>query len=276
MLYKYTLPSDYAKRICNNKIQTVSYTEFENEPSLIHSHKHATEIIFVKSGEGSIVYRDTEIEIKPNTVYFINPNTDHTELSKNKLKYFVMRLRDFEVLDEHKIPIKSLEISSKDYKTFLFLLETAIEEYRTPSYDEDYVISLFSSVFFGISHIVKNKSSLSVSENTLNFSSTVQSCINYIDLNFSKISSVDELCLRFNISQRNLERLFKKELGLSPIGYVKRVKLQKAQALLTESNYSVSQISAMCGFASFAYFSKEFKYAYGQTPSDYRKKTENV
>ncbi len=132
MFYRFTLPADYSKQIFTDKIKAVSYTEFENEPSLVHSHKNVTEVIFVKSGEGSIAYRDIETEIKPNTIYFVNPNTDHTEISKSNLSYFVVHLSDFVVSDKDKIPIKSLEVGQKEYREIIGLLSLAMDEIKSP------------------------------------------------------------------------------------------------------------------------------------------------
>ena len=270
MYYRFPLPDDYAKLLFNNKIRVVSFTDYENEPSLMHSHKKATEIIFVKSGEGSILYQESEIDIKPNTIYFINPNTDHTEISKKKLKYYVMTLYNFEVLDKNKMPIKTLQISLSDYNNLISVLDMAINEAGKTDCDQSYVISLLSAVFFKIQSIIDKHSFFDVFSNITNYSSIVKSCMNYIDIYFSEISAIDELCRKFNISQHSLERLFKQELNISPVSYLKKIRLEKASALLRNSSFSISQISLMCGFSSFAYFTKEFRSAYGTTPSKYR------
>lgn len=272
MYYRYPLPNNYAKQLFNNNIKVVSFTEYENEPSLIHSHKKTTEVIFIKSGEGSIVYQNTEIEIKPNTVYFINPNTDHTELSKNKLKYYVVNLYNFEVLDKNNMPIKSLSLPSSDYNNLISLLDIAINETKKSAYDTSFVTSLFSAVFFKIRFIIEKTSFFEVFSDIKEYSSIIRACINYINIYFSEITTLDELCNQFNVSQRNLERIFRKELGISPVSYLKRVRLEKASAILLSSSYSVSQIATMCGFTSFAYFTKEFKKIYGATPVEYRRK----
>lgn len=270
MFYKYSPPEKYADLLPNNKIVRVSYTDYDNEPSLIHSHKKSTEVVFVRSGEGSIVYQESEIDIKPNTIYFINPNTDHTEISKRKLRYYVMTLNHFEVLDKNKMPIKTLQIPSADYGNFLSLLDMAITESSKPDGNEAYVVALLSAVFFKIQNIIRENSTLGIFDHIDNYSSIVKSCMNYINIYFSEITAVDELCRKFNVSQRSLERLFMQELNISPVSYLKKVRLEKAAALLRASSFSISQISSMCGYSSFAYFTKEFKAAYGATPSKYR------
>ncbi len=272
MFYKFTLPEDYSKQIFNNRIKAVSYTEFENEPSLVHSHKNVTEVIFVVGGEGLIAYRDTEINISPNNVYFINPNTEHTEISRKNLRYFVIRLSDFEVLDKNRIPIKSLEIPPLKYREIIELLTLTVTELNSPSPNTAYSLALLSATFFRITEIVEKNASVEISDNpSVDHSSTVQACINYIDVYFSDINILDDLRRKFNLSGRSLERAFKRELNVSPLSYIKSVRTEKAESLLLNTSYSVSQIAAMCGYTSFAYFSKEFKTRYGLPPSLYRK-----
>lgn len=270
MFYKYTLPNDYAKQIYGNKIKAVSYTEFKNEPSIVHSHKNVTEVIFVKSGSGTIAYSDAEIKIKPNTAYFVNPNTEHAEISEKDLKYFVVHLIDFEVLDKNKTPVKSLELSPRDYRDVIELLDMAMNECAAAQ-NTPYLISLLSAAFFLIKRVVtQNPSALVTGFRDGGLSPTAQNCVNFIDVYFSDMDVLGELCVKFNLSRRNLERLFKRELDISPLRYVKKVRLKRAAAMLSDSSYSVSRIASVCGYSSFAYFSKEFKALYGLSPRDYR------
>ena len=278
MFYRYTLPNDYAKQIIGDKIKAVSYTEFENEPSLVHSHKNVTEVIFVKSGSGVIAYRDAEIKIKPNTVYIVNPDTEHTEISEKNLRYFVVHLADFEVIDKNKTPVKSLEISPRAYADVIELLGMAMDECKNASQNTPYLLSLLSAAYFLIRSIVTDSPAAAIVSGGISdgLSPTIRNCVNYVDIYYAETDILGELCKKFNLTRRNLERLFAKELNVSPLCYVKQVRMKQAEAMLSNSSYSVSRVAAVCGYSSFAYFSKEFKKRYGVSPSLYRAKKSSI
>lgn len=72
------------------------------------------------------------------------------------------------------------------------------------------------------------------------------------------------------VSPEHLCRLFKTSLGHSPAETVRLARLDRAAGLLVRSNYSVGEISALCGFVSPFHFSRLFKRAFGRSPTQVR------
>ena len=60
-------------------------------------------------------------------------------------------------------------------------------------------------------------------------------------------------------------------VGMTPVDFVRHIRMQRAQELIVKSTYSFSQIAYMVGFSDPKYFSKCFKKVTGKTPSEYRK-----
>ncbi len=71
-----------------------------------------------------------------------------------------------------------------------------------------------------------------------------------------------------------LNRIFKKETGITLSEYISNQRIEKAKELLLNSTFSVSEIAFEVGFQSFSYFSKIFKRKTGKEPSKYRKDEE--
>lgn len=72
------------------------------------------------------------------------------------------------------------------------------------------------------------------------------------------------------VSQVYLRRIFKKQQGVSPAGYVIRQRLQLAQALLLGGEQlTVAQVANMAGFRDPLYFSRLFKQQLGLSPTEY-------
>ncbi|MGW3957071.1 AraC family transcriptional regulator [Streptomyces sp. NPDC004752] len=68
-----------------------------------------------------------------------------------------------------------------------------------------------------------------------------------------------------------LIHLFQRDLGVSPIAYLIRLREQTAARLLVQTDQPIAQIAAQLGWQDAAYFARRFKSTYGMSPSVYRK-----
>lgn len=82
------------------------------------------------------------------------------------------------------------------------------------------------------------------------------------------VTAVARAC---NVDDRYLYNLFVKHTGQSPKQYMNQVRLERAKALLRESNCSVAQVAAAVGFEDGLAFSRFFSRHYGISPTAYRK-----
>ena len=65
-------------------------------------------------------------------------------------------------------------------------------------------------------------------------------------------------------------RCFVAELGATPLEYLTRLRIEKAEKLLSQTFLPISEISAQCGFSDSFWFSKRFRQLTGKTPREYR------
>jgi AraC-like DNA-binding protein len=72
------------------------------------------------------------------------------------------------------------------------------------------------------------------------------------------------------LSPAHFSRLFKQTFGESPHGYLLTRRLERAAALLRDTDYSVARICAEVGLSSVGSFTTSFKRMFGATPTDYR------
>ncbi|MET3208746.1 UNVERIFIED_CONTAM: transcriptional regulator GlxA family with amidase domain [Paenibacillus sp. PvR008] len=76
----------------------------------------------------------------------------------------------------------------------------------------------------------------------------------------------------FGVKSRAISRsVFKTAVGLTPIRYVTTLRLEKAQTLLLETEYTLDDISGKCGYLNGFYFSRVFSTRKHISPSQYRK-----
>ena len=94
----------------------------------------------------------------------------------------------------------------------------------------------------------------------------------YIDRNFQKDLSLDEVSRMVNISPYYFSKLFKQGTGENFIEYLTRVRMEHARRLLEDPDASIKQVCVMSGYGDPNYFSRLFKKYEGVTPSEYRER----
>lgn len=95
--------------------------------------------------------------------------------------------------------------------------------------------------------------------------------IDYLEDNYSRDISLDELAEQTRLSKGYLCALFKKYTGQSIMHYLLTIRISHAKIFLIQySDKKVYEIARLCGFDSPSYFTKIFKRVTGITPEDYR------
>ena len=91
----------------------------------------------------------------------------------------------------------------------------------------------------------------------------------FVNDNYMKRISLDDVSAHVHLSKEYLCRLFKKETGKKLFQYICDVRMQHAAEFLLNGSESVNAVSQQCGFSSPDVFSKRFKEYYGVTPAAY-------
>ncbi|UFH48903.1 GlxA family transcriptional regulator [Pseudomonas sp. KNUC1026] len=80
-----------------------------------------------------------------------------------------------------------------------------------------------------------------------------------------------ELAEGIGVTRRQLERLFRAHLNETPSNLYLRIRLDKAQHLLRQTDMSVTEVSVACGFELPSYFARRYKARFGKSPRDDRR-----
>jgi len=81
--------------------------------------------------------------------------------------------------------------------------------------------------------------------------------------------SVETLADEVGMSRSQLYRKFKAVLGVSPMDYIKNLRLQKSLKLLMTEKYRISEIAYEVGFSDYKYFTTCFTKTFGSSPTNY-------
>jgi transcriptional regulator GlxA family with amidase domain len=99
----------------------------------------------------------------------------------------------------------------------------------------------------------------------------VRRAILIIEQRLSEPPNTEALAALLGISRRQLERAFQAELGLSPSRFSRDLRLRYGFWLLKHTRRSIAEVSAECGFADNAHFSRHFRKLFGYQPSQISK-----
>lgn len=96
--------------------------------------------------------------------------------------------------------------------------------------------------------------------------------LEYIRIHLSDKLNIDALSQMAFMSKASFFRAFKHELGISPVDYIIKERLQLAKQLMNNPHNSISEACFKAGFNNLNYFSRAFKKIEGITPSYYKAK----
>ena len=94
--------------------------------------------------------------------------------------------------------------------------------------------------------------------------------LNYIEQNYSKNISVNDIAMASGISRKQLYNYFRELFGIPPKKYLIYYRIEKACRRLKQSGQPISDIAESVGYANQFYFARQFKRLTRMTPSDYR------
>ena len=100
--------------------------------------------------------------------------------------------------------------------------------------------------------------------------------IAYIDENYQQKIELENLAKIGGYNVNYTSQFFKRQLGVSFLEYVLRLRLREATVRLVNSNDAVAHIASSCGFADIKAFNVALKKHFHTTPSEYRKQANEI
>lgn len=248
-----------------------------------------TRIYFVTEGSAKVHMADRIVELKPDHMYVIPAYTEHSYECSGKFTHYY--LHTFEVnsgsvslMDYFDLPseVEGSEIYRGIFRKMCNDHPEAILPSSDPqSYDntttfKDYVsrarempysekmmlqgcISILFSPFFKEAYVrlwAKDK--------------RMVGAINYINQNICNKITLDDLAAHVYVTKPYIIRLFNSYFDISPLQYINKKKIERAQFMLTTENVSVKEIAYSLGFNDNSYFNRMFRKVSCCTPKEYR------
>lgn len=96
--------------------------------------------------------------------------------------------------------------------------------------------------------------------------------LEYIHAHITDIDNVEKLAGVACVTKPYFIKLFKREFGFSPVQYINRKKVERAQLLLFTTDKAVKEVAYMLGFSDQNYFIRLFRKFTDITPQEYRRR----
>ncbi len=106
---------------------------------------------------------------------------------------------------------------------------------------------------------------------TGNSSPYVTAAMDWMRKNYGRQAVLAEMDNEMGITYSHLERLFRKEQGISPIRYLTQLRLEESMKLLQNTDFGLDEIAKKCGFSCANYFAKVYKKLLHITPAEFRR-----
>lgn len=227
-----------------------------------HSH-NCWELVYCTGGQGEFRFENGSIlPYQQGDAVAIPPNERHTNISIQGASNIRMTMTEpfftfrgaFRVSDEDGNLLHAFSQAK-----FYFLSDIQKREL---------VLGALGELIVSYMIVYRNKSELSEPVDRLR---------NVILRRYDQVDfALDEAVRQLPFHYDYLRKLFKKEMGVTPLEYMTRLRMKKAESLLSAMwtrEHSVAEVARMCGYDDALYFSRVFKKTYGCSPSAFGKQT---
>lgn len=246
-------------------------------------------IYLVQEGKARLHLPEKTQELTPGHLYLIPPFTQHSYECSNYFSLYYIHIYENQtsnerILEEFLFPVEVeatlLDVSlvkqlfeinpdrdlkrydPSDYDNSSTLFRTISSHAQTP------VCTIFATK--GILYLLCSRFLAEAQHKYQITDNRIRKVLRHIRLNIDNPVSIDELSNMCCLSKDHFIRLFKKELQITPVQYINRKKIEKAQLKIITGNLPVKDIAYSLSFENISYFNRLFRKYTGISPTQYR------
>jgi AraC-like DNA-binding protein len=268
---------------------SVGYIELNADWNWYSIYSPFARFYYVNSGEARIRVDGTTYRLLPGYLYLIPPFTLHDDecdgdFSLYYIHFYERAINKVSTFDEYNFPVE-LKATSLDFLLTQRILDINPgrqlihidpHEYDNQSTLIRYLNDNSKQSFHGLVEtqgILYQLMSRFVEfrrKKTIDKDHRVVKSLRYIHENVDKDIAVPQLANIACITEDHFIRIFKKEMGCTPVKYINTKKIEKAQLLLLTTDMPVRDVALELSIDNVSYFNKIFKLHTGKTPGEYR------
>ncbi len=271
-----------------------SYTRCEENWKEYHVSCPFNKLYYIRKGECELVIDGTVYHAIPGECYLIPAHTRHSyyQISDNHVEkywmHFDLRTGEEQILKKLKLPFR-VEIPEKQgeqtvmEENFQRLFALSREHSPASRMQEKAQILLLVSEFMryaqkaeaaertGRTGVTGRNGMADRILSADDCNSRLPGVVDYMNTHLSQKITVEELAALLHIHPNYFIRMFKSHMGVPPLNYMNRLRVERAKSLLENTKLPISQVMTQVGFEELSSFSGFFKHYTGYNPRDFRK-----
>ncbi len=234
-------------------------------------------------GHGSVVNDGTEGEVSPSHGTACGPNADMRIKYSSDFEHLILRIRPQKLVktlsgligrpvDPRRMatnvrPIPAMAAAQRRLVEFvvreLDRVDAPLPDLVLAELEQALVVSYLNCNVHNYSHLLEEGPVRSVAP------WQVRLAEEYVEQNWDQPVTVEALAHVANAGIRSLFFTFKKSRGVSPMTFVRQVRLRHAQEMLMRASpeTTVTSVAYACGFSNLGHFAKYYHAAFGEHPS---------
>ncbi|MFD1671976.1 AraC family transcriptional regulator [Agrilactobacillus yilanensis] len=223
-------------------------------------------ILVTVAGTGQLIYDDVKYTLSRNTIFFLDCHKYQFYKPLKDWQFYFVHINGsnlhyyFDRYYYDKTPIAYIESDA-----FINTLKLIINDNSSDN-ENAFITTLMIYELLTDLILAKLKTKAIATPKTL------KKIRYYLDNHYAEKISLADLVIHFNVSKSYIEKGFQEYFEISPISYLNKVRVNKAKALLRNTDSQLDIISEIIGVNDTSYFVKIFKRYTGLTPAKYRRK----
>lgn len=171
----------------------------------------------------------------------------------------------FENIETFYVPVLTIFRPDSTIQTINNILYMSSSNNAARSFECSKLIYQLIMDIVALSHISKSKTKMSSY-------ARLQPIFDFIDENYTKVITLDELAEILDVTPQHLCSIFKKVTGVRIYEYINSIRIKNSKEIILKyQDKPIKEIAEMCGYDSVSYFCEVFKKIEKITPGDFRK-----
>ncbi|GAA3408101.1 AraC family transcriptional regulator [Paenibacillus hodogayensis] len=269
--YRYLTPSMLSMRLGGIGWQHVDSPSYRYD-GIKRTDGEGVIFQFTLSGQGAIRYGDREFMVPKHCGFLCTLPSDHLYFFDESFGHWEFlfiavrgedAVRHWQSLIERFGPVISFE---QQLEPIHCISELYSLIYSNAQLDKYYVSSQLYRFVMELNRISEGYDIVQFKDSP----EPVRIAIRHMQSQYAAPLSLDDIAAKSGLSKYHFSRVFLGKTGIQPMQYLRKIRIEKASALLSQTNKTLETIARDTGFDNSNYFIRVFKSLVGMTPNQYR------